>query len=59
MFEGEGYERLTVRAAIEGSNDAALQALLEHPLVGSFPLARAILDDYLTAHGDLLGHIRR
>jgi 6-phospho-beta-glucosidase len=55
----KAYERLTVLAAVEGSYDAALQALLEHPLVGSFPLARAILDDYLTAHGELLCHIRR
>jgi 6-phospho-beta-glucosidase len=44
------YERLTVRAAVEGSYDIALEALLAHPLVGSYPLARSILDDYLTAH---------
>jgi 6-phospho-beta-glucosidase len=44
------YERLTVRAAVEGSYDLALEALLAHPLVGSYPLARSILDDYLTAH---------
>jgi alpha-galactosidase/6-phospho-beta-glucosidase family protein len=24
-----------------------------HPLVGSYPVARSILDDYLAAHGDL------
>jgi 6-phospho-beta-glucosidase len=44
------YERLTVRAAVEGSYDIALEALLAHPLVGSYPLARSILDDYLVAH---------
>ena len=44
------YERLTVRAAVEGSYDTALEALLAHPLVGSYPLARSILDDYLAAH---------
>jgi 6-phospho-beta-glucosidase len=44
------YERLTVRAAVEGSYDIALEALLAHPLVGSYPLARSILDDYLAAH---------
>jgi 6-phospho-beta-glucosidase len=47
------YERLTVEAATTGSYDAALEALMVHPLVGSYPLARAILDDYLAAHGDL------
>jgi 6-phospho-beta-glucosidase len=47
------YERLTVDAATTGSYDAALEALMVHPLVGSYPLARSILDDYLAAHGDL------
>jgi 6-phospho-beta-glucosidase len=41
------YERLTVTAAVEGSYDAALGALLAHPLVGSYPAAKAILDDYV------------
>ncbi len=41
------YERLTVTAAVEGSYDAALAALLAHPLVGSYPTAKAILDGYL------------
>ena len=41
------YERLTVTAAVEGSYDAALEALLAHPLVGSYPAAKSILDDYL------------
>ena len=31
------YERLTVTAAVEGSYDAALGALLAHPLVASYP----------------------
>jgi len=43
------YERLTVTAAVEGSYDAALDALLAHPLVGSYPTAKAILGDYLEA----------
>jgi 6-phospho-beta-glucosidase len=41
------YERLTVTAAVEGSYDAALGALLAHPLVGSYPTAKAILDGYV------------
>jgi 6-phospho-beta-glucosidase len=41
------YERLTVTAAVDGSYDAALEALLTHPLVASYPAATAILDDYV------------
>jgi 6-phospho-beta-glucosidase len=51
------YERLTVEAAVGGSYDTALRALLAHPLVGSYPLARAILDDYLSAHAEFLSHV--
>jgi 6-phospho-beta-glucosidase len=47
-------ERLTVEAATTGSYDIALRALLEHPLVASYPLARSILDDYLSAHAEYL-----
>lgn len=54
----KAYERLTVQAAVEGSYGKALEALTVHPLVGSEPLARSILDDYLSAHGELLAHIR-
>ncbi len=53
------YERLTVEAAVEGSYAKALEALTVHPLVDSEPLARAILDDYLNAHAQLLSHVRR
>jgi 6-phospho-beta-glucosidase len=52
------YERLTVQAAVEGSYAKALQALLAHPLVGSYPVARGILDDYLSAHGEHLSYLR-
>ena len=52
------YERLTVQAAVEGSYDAALRALLVHPLVGSYPLAKSILDDYLSAHAEFLSYLR-
>jgi 6-phospho-beta-glucosidase len=46
------YERLTVKAAIEGSYDTALQALLAHPLVASYPSAKSILDGYIAQlHG--------
>jgi 6-phospho-beta-glucosidase len=48
------YERLTVRAAVEGSYDAALEALLAHPLVASYPVAKDILDGYVEGLPDLL-----
>jgi hypothetical protein len=35
------------RPAVEGSYDAALGALLAHPLVASYPAASAILDEYV------------
>src|SRR5258708_6169255 len=52
------FERLTVAAAVEGSYDAALGALLAHPLVPSYPVAKVILDDYLDALPDLLPQLR-
>jgi 6-phospho-beta-glucosidase len=48
------YERLTVTAAVERSRDAALGALLAHPLVASFPAASAILADYVEGLAGLL-----
>jgi 6-phospho-beta-glucosidase len=41
------YERLTVEAAVTGSAAAALDALLAHPLVASYPVAKQILDSYV------------
>ncbi|MGZ8594374.1 MAG: family 4 glycosyl hydrolase [Actinomycetota bacterium] len=52
------YERLTVTAAVEGSYDVALEALLAHPLVGSYPTAKAILDGYLEGLAGLLPRLR-
>lgn len=51
------YERLTVQAAVEGSYEKALRALVAHPLVASYPVARSILDDYLAAHAEFLGYV--
>jgi 6-phospho-beta-glucosidase len=53
------YERATVEAAVGGSYRDALRALLAHPLVGSYPLAKSILDDYLAAHAGFLDHVVR
>lgn len=47
----KAYERLTVEAAVTKSYSAATQALVAHPLVGSYRLATAMLDEYLSRHG--------
>jgi 6-phospho-beta-glucosidase len=48
----KAYERLTIRAAVEGSWTQAVKALALHPLVPSFEAAKQILDDYTREHGD-------
>jgi 6-phospho-beta-glucosidase len=53
----KAYERLTVEAADTGSYDAALEALVVHPLVGSYPAAKAVLEGYLAVHPEL-GYVR-
>jgi len=52
------YERLAVSAALEGSYDTALDALLAHPLVASYPIAKALLDGYMEELGELLPALR-
>ncbi len=51
------YERLTVEAAVEGSYEKALRALIVHPLVGSYPLAKAVLDGYVSLHEGFLNDV--
>ena len=46
----KAYERLTVRAAIDGDRKAALKALLANPLIGQYPVASALLDALLEAN---------
>jgi 6-phospho-beta-glucosidase len=48
------YERRAVEAAVTGSYDAALEALLAHPLVASYPVAKEILDGYIDGLPGLL-----
>jgi len=47
----KAYETLTVEAAVHQSRTLALQALINHPLVGDLPLAEALVDEMLAAHG--------
>jgi 6-phospho-beta-glucosidase len=46
----KAYERLTVRAAVEGDRDLALKALLANPLGCGYEKAPAVLDALLDAH---------
>jgi len=46
----KAYESLTVQAAVEGSRRAAMQALMAHPLVPSWEVARPLLDELLAAN---------
>jgi 6-phospho-beta-glucosidase len=41
------YEELTVEAAISGDRDAAIEALVANPLVGTYPRARGFFDRLL------------
>lgn len=51
LLQVKEYERLTVRAAVEHSRDAALAALVKNPLVGGPDVARAVLGEYIKAFG--------
>jgi len=46
----KAYEKLTVRAAMEGDRDIALAALMAHPLVGDIAKAVPLLEEMLQAN---------
>jgi 6-phospho-beta-glucosidase len=48
------YEKLAVKAALNGDRDAALAALMVHPLVGDFAKAKPMLDEMLEANKEYL-----
>ena len=52
LLQVKEYERLTVRASVNGSAEAALAALTTNPLVGSKELAREVLSEYVQEFGD-------
>ncbi len=47
----KAYETLTVQAAVTRDRTAAVQALMNHPLVGDLGVCRALVDEMLAAHG--------
>ena len=46
------YERLTVEAVREGSEEKAIEALMTHPLINSYSLAKKLIADYNEAYGE-------
>lgn len=50
----KAYEELTIDAAIHGSYEKALRALLAHPLTMSFEIVKPMLDDILFANKEFL-----
>jgi len=50
----KNYEMLTAEAAVTGNRDAALLALLAHPLVGDYECAKILLEKILEANKDYL-----
>ncbi|MCL2221577.1 MAG: 6-phospho-beta-glucosidase [Oscillospiraceae bacterium] len=50
----KAYEKLTVRAALEGDRDIALAALMAHPLVGDIAKALPLLNEMLEANKEYL-----
>ncbi|WP_338044918.1 6-phospho-beta-glucosidase [Paenibacillus lignilyticus] len=48
------YEQLTIEAAVTGSRDIALQAMVHHPLVPNVDVAIKLLDEMLEANKDYL-----
>ena len=46
----KAYERLAVKAAVEGDRTAALKALLANPLIAQYNVAQPLLDALLEAN---------
>jgi len=48
----KAYEKLTVRAVVNGSRADALAALMIHPLIGDYKKAKGVLDEMFEANAD-------
>jgi 6-phospho-beta-glucosidase len=49
------YERLAAQAILQRSRKLAVQALSVHPLVGSYPLAKTLINEFIEAHSETVG----
>ena len=52
------FERLTAEAVKERSRELAVEALMVHPLVNSYSLAKQLVQDYIGAYPEFLGEWR-
>lgn len=50
----KAYEKLTVKAGLTGDYEAALAALMVHPLIGDYVKAKGVLDEMLEANKEFL-----
>ncbi|HML36360.1 MAG TPA: 6-phospho-beta-glucosidase [Bacillota bacterium] len=55
----KAYEQLTIEAAVSGEYHKALMALCANPLVHEYADAKAILDEFLTAHSPYLDYVKK
>lgn len=58
IHQVKNYEQLTVEAAMTGSRQTALQALIAHPLVHGYQNAGAVLEDILRSNQNYLPQFR-
>lgn len=49
------YERLAAQSILKRSRDLAIEALVAHPLVGSYPLSIRLIDEFINAHRNDVG----
>jgi len=52
------YERLAVEAIKNRSRQTAVNALMIHPLVNSYSIAKNLVAEYLEAHKEYVGEWR-
>lgn len=55
MRDVKRYERLAAQSILQRSRHLAMEALAAHPLIGSYPLAKSLVNDFLEAHRDIVG----
>jgi 6-phospho-beta-glucosidase len=55
MRDVKRYERLASQAILQRSRKFAAEALTAHPLIGSYPLAKTLVDEFIEAHQDTVG----
>jgi alpha-galactosidase/6-phospho-beta-glucosidase family protein len=55
MRDVKRYERLASQAILQRSRKLAAEALTAHPLIGSYPLAKALVAEFIEAHQETMG----